>query len=448
MVFKIKEILLKTSERKCIRCNIVKSLTEFNKRINNTSGYCSHCKSCNKLEYKVFRVNNIEKVLLSTTRRRAKSKNIKFNLSIEDIIIPKLCPVLEIPIVIGEDKYYDNSPSIDRIDPKEGYTKENIAIISHRANTIKNAATVVEIDKIRNWMVNIYKEQIKVLEKDLKIWPEVVMIPVDKLDFSKWNVNTMDDETFAALCYEIKMNSFDEPVQVIRIKDSDRYLVLGGEHRVKAGLAAKMKEIPCVLKKKLENKDEKELALWTVRRNHIRGKIDAQKYAVLEQKLSERWSMASEAARREMLIKGDILKMLKKSPALEDNESLELADDDELLNDAGPSTGSKNESTDKKSSGNRSATDGDHEVKKKFADRRALLMALKTAEQDVLLESGDTVEHGYLFFAQSAGLHLVVNESAKLHELVSEMVNILKRNSERVDEFLSTAISKELELWR
>lgn len=289
-------------------------------------------------------------------------------------------------------------------------------------------------------------------EENFKSWDKAIMIPLDKLVLTDWNTNVMEPEEFAALCQEIKTGGFDEPCQVVplRGKNEGKYLVLGGEHRYKATLSSGKKEIPCVVKEHLSDAEEKELMLWSVRRNNIRGKIDAQKYALLEQKLSERWSMAAEAARREMLIKGDILKNLKKSPALEDNESIELSgDDDESLDDDGSApTGNGHESSGDKPRGDRPATDGERDRKKKFADRRALLQALKTAEQEVLLESGDTVEHGYLFFAQGGGTHLVVDESAKLHELVAEMVNILKRNSEKVDEFLISAITKELENWR
>ena len=41
-----------------------------------------------------------------------------------------------------------NSPSIDRIDPSKGYTKDNVWVISRRANTIKSNATVDEVEKV------------------------------------------------------------------------------------------------------------------------------------------------------------------------------------------------------------------------------------------------------------------------------------------------------------
>ena len=42
----------------------------------------------------------------------------------------------------------DNSPSLDRINPKKGYTKDNVIIMSNLANRIKTDATTDQIEKV------------------------------------------------------------------------------------------------------------------------------------------------------------------------------------------------------------------------------------------------------------------------------------------------------------
>lgn len=98
-----------------------------------------------KKQAREWRHKNPEKSILKDSRRRSVEKNIPFNLSAEDIIIPEVCPILKIPLNKNTGLWKDDSPSIDRIIPEKGYVKENIIIISYRANRIKNDHTISEI---------------------------------------------------------------------------------------------------------------------------------------------------------------------------------------------------------------------------------------------------------------------------------------------------------------
>lgn len=89
---------------------------------------------------------------LNQAKRRAKAKNVEFDLTTDDIVIPDVCPVLGIPIDRTAGHQGDNSPSIDRVDNTIGYTKTNIVVISWKANRLKNNATLTELKQIVEYM--------------------------------------------------------------------------------------------------------------------------------------------------------------------------------------------------------------------------------------------------------------------------------------------------------
>lgn len=85
-------------------------------------------------EYKLFR----------GAKQTAKNKHLVFNLDISDISIPDICPILGVKLLRGNDpEYYPRhkyTASLDRINPKEGYIKGNIWVISWLANKMKQDA--------------------------------------------------------------------------------------------------------------------------------------------------------------------------------------------------------------------------------------------------------------------------------------------------------------------
>ena len=89
--------------------------------------------------------------LFHNAKHRAKKRGLPFTITMEDIIIPTLCPLLEIPILLDTgDKRSPHNPSLDRIksDPAIGYIPSNIQVISSRANWLKADATLEELELI------------------------------------------------------------------------------------------------------------------------------------------------------------------------------------------------------------------------------------------------------------------------------------------------------------
>lgn len=100
--------------------------------------------------------------LLNACRHRCKKSGVLFDLKKEDITIPSHCPALGIPLVHGSKPFHNNSPSLDRLIPSKGYTKENVRVISFRANKMKQDGTLDELQKLTAW-----------LEKELSALPSV-----------------------------------------------------------------------------------------------------------------------------------------------------------------------------------------------------------------------------------------------------------------------------------
>lgn len=94
--------------------------------------------------------------MASAIKCRCRRDGVAFSLTAEDLLaaIPAdhLCPALGIPIIFGG-RLTRNSPSVDRIIPTLGYIKGNIAVISHRANAMKqDASSPEELRRVADYM--------------------------------------------------------------------------------------------------------------------------------------------------------------------------------------------------------------------------------------------------------------------------------------------------------
>ena len=96
--------------------------------------------------------NHLEASMFYRAKKRAKKLGIEFSIELNDIVIPEKCPVLGIEIKRKIDGKKESSPSLDRKDSTKGYTKENIAVISNRANRLKSDATLEEITLIMKYI--------------------------------------------------------------------------------------------------------------------------------------------------------------------------------------------------------------------------------------------------------------------------------------------------------
>lgn len=91
--------------------------------------------------------------MLRGARQRAKKYKLPCNLTLDDIVVPRICPVFGVKLVAskgGLPKH--NSPSLDRIIPARGYVVGNVCVISHRANMLKRDGSIEELQKVLRYM--------------------------------------------------------------------------------------------------------------------------------------------------------------------------------------------------------------------------------------------------------------------------------------------------------
>jgi hypothetical protein len=118
---------------------------------------CIHCAARQKKA--AARAQNPLPALVRDARYRAKRDGLEFTITTADLALPALCPILKLPLKAktGSPGAHANSPSIDRRDSSRGYTPDNVWIISHKANAIKNDASMEDLILVGQWAANVVK---------------------------------------------------------------------------------------------------------------------------------------------------------------------------------------------------------------------------------------------------------------------------------------------------
>lgn len=149
---KLRQTQRDTPESKqCSGCKTVKPASEFSKARNQVSNLAPWCRECMRDHRRVKRDQDPRRFLLQSAKHRAKSTGVPFDLDLDDIAIPMFCPVLGIQLQIAEGYQRNASPSLDRIRPELGYVKENVVVVSWKANRIKVDATPEELRKVADF---------------------------------------------------------------------------------------------------------------------------------------------------------------------------------------------------------------------------------------------------------------------------------------------------------
>ena len=91
--------------------------------------------------------------MIANARSRAARAGVAVTIVAADIAIPTHCPVLGVPLFrqLGRKGGCDNSPSLDRIVPEDGYVPGNIIVVSRRANRAKSDLTIEELRAVADF---------------------------------------------------------------------------------------------------------------------------------------------------------------------------------------------------------------------------------------------------------------------------------------------------------
>lgn len=107
----------------------------------------------NKRDLERMRQERPQASMYYNARNRARKGGYPCTITMDDIVIPAVCPVLGIPLQVGTGRdNLPNAPTLDKIDPSLGYVPGNVQVISRKANAVKQDATREELLKFAAWV--------------------------------------------------------------------------------------------------------------------------------------------------------------------------------------------------------------------------------------------------------------------------------------------------------
>jgi hypothetical protein len=211
---------------------------------------------------------------------------------------------------------------------------------------------------------------------------DTVMIAVASLQEYPGNPNEQDPATFNNLVREIESDGWDEPVVVVPAANipnmgTTGYVVVSGNHRLKAAHVLGFDKIPCRVKL---DWDEDTAKIKVVRRNLLRGEHNPQKFARLVDSFESKYTQAQLADAMGFRDMAEFEKIYAKEVEEENNRGKEAIENNK------------------------------EEVN--------LIGGMSTILNRLFEEYGDTVPHSFMFFLAGSKIHLVVQTNTKLKKLL------------------------------
>jgi hypothetical protein len=105
---------------------------------------------------RVYKKAHPEQNALIRAKRRTKNSGVPFSLTEADLPpIPECCPVFGTVFKCGDGRVAPESLTLDRINPALGYVPGNVMWLSHRANAMKQDATIEELHRFARWVLTL-----------------------------------------------------------------------------------------------------------------------------------------------------------------------------------------------------------------------------------------------------------------------------------------------------
>ena len=154
----------------CTKCQIFKYASHFQSNKTTATGYQKWCRGCvnakKKKKRDEHRAENPKLLRARAQVEGIKVRSKKFNLPFDAEVVTAayLVELLDKQThceccghefsheFLSKHQRNPASPSVDRVNPEDGYTLSNIAILCWRCNQVKNDGTAHEHQRIADWM--------------------------------------------------------------------------------------------------------------------------------------------------------------------------------------------------------------------------------------------------------------------------------------------------------
>ncbi len=138
----------------CTTCKQDKPLSDYPPDLRQKKdGKQAKCRACINDWMREHYRKDVVWSMIRRAKSRAAREGFEFNLTSDDLNpLPTACPILGVVMRISEFSQDPCAYSLDRIDNSKGYVRGNVAVMSYKANRLKNDGTAEEHEAIAAWM--------------------------------------------------------------------------------------------------------------------------------------------------------------------------------------------------------------------------------------------------------------------------------------------------------